>query len=393
MEKYVYDTNALLLYSHLLSLDGVKIIPYVVLKELDRLKVGFNETAFNAREAVRKLKSLNNIIYDHRFEKPSDDKINDDIIVDCAKENDAVLITGDFLVQLKAKSLGLDVYNLNSDDEDYLGYKDMILNEEQIAAIYENLDINTYNLLLNEYIVIKNKYEEIVDTLYWDGQRHQYAHHKGLSTNMFGKFKPFDAYQVCALESLSRNQMTMLKGLAGSGKSLIALNYSWSQIEKGKYDKLVVFANPVNARGSTKLGFYPGSRIEKLMNSTLGSMLASKFGDAMQVEMLIQQGKVELLPFADIRGWDSTGMRAIVYFSESQNLDVELMRLGISRCGNDSKVILDGDYNSQVDSDLFAGLNNGMRRVSEIFRGREFYGEVFLPKVYRSKMAEIAQLL
>jgi PhoH-like ATPase len=393
MKKYVYDTNALLLYSHLLNLDGLKIIPHTVLRELDKLKVGLNETAFNAREAVRQIKKSDNIFFDNNFEHAVDGKNNDDIIIDCAKANEATIISGDFLVQLKAKSLGVEVYNLDTDGDEYLGYKEVSLEENAIAELYENPFLNTYETLQNEYLIVKNKSDEFVDTLYWDGKMYKTANGKGFTTTMFGKFKPLDSFQSVALDSLQRNQMTMLKGKAGSGKTLIAINYAWNQIEKGKFDKIVIFSNPVNARGSTKLGFYPGTRQEKLLNSNLGAMLASKFGDAATVEGYINQGKIELLPFADIRGWDSTGMNAIVYFSESQNLDVELMRLGISRCSDDSKVILDGDYNSQVDSDLFSGMNNGMRRVSEIYKGREFYGEVYLPNIYRSKMAEIAQLL
>lgn len=396
--RYIYDTNSLLQFSHLLDLDGEKIIPLVVLQELDKLKIGFNETAYLARQAVRKLKSKTDITYDFTFDKKfftSENANNDDVIIECAKKHNATIVSGDYVVQLKAKAIGLSVYEDEELDnlDEYSGYLELKLSDEELALFYESQDINRYNLLQNQYLILKNKNNEVVDTLKWDGKLHIHAHQKGFTTQMFGKFKPLDEYQVCALDSLSSNQMTMLKGKAGSGKSLIAINFAWSQIEKGKYDKLVVFSNPVNAKNSTKLGFYPGTRTEKLLGSTVGSMLASKFGDIMTVEMLISQGKIELLPFADIRGWDSTGMKAILYFSECQNLDIELMRLGISRASDDSKVILDGDYSTQVDSEQFAGLNNGMRRVSEVFRGQDFYGEVYLPNVYRSKMADRAQLL
>lgn len=56
----------------------------------------------------------------------------------------------------------------------------------------------------------------------------------------------------------------------------------------------------------------------------------------------------------------------------------------------DSICIIDGDYTSQVDSYMYQGCNNGMKRISEVFRGQEFYGEVELKNIYRSKIAEIA---
>jgi len=392
--KFVYDTNCLIQYPHLLELEGEKIVPLAVLRELDKLKIGNNDIAYRARQAIRKLKKLNNIIFDFEFD--NDGYIHtDDLIIECAQKHNATVVSGDYVVQLKAKSRNLDVFDdfdIQSED-DYKGYIELKLTDEEIADFYQSLNENKYNLLVNQYVILRNQENEVIDTLRWNGESFVFAHHKGVNTTMFGKFKPLDAYQVCALDSLSNNQMTMLKGKAGSGKSLIAINYAWSQIEKGKYDKLVIFTNPVNTRNSARIGFYPGTRTEKLLETNVGLMLSSKFGDLMTVEMFISQGKIELLPFADIRGWDSTGKRAIVYFSEAQNLDIELMRLGISRCGDDSLVIIDGDYYSQVDSDQYAGLNNGMRRVSEVFRGQEFYGEVYLPNVYRSKMADRAQLL
>ena len=40
---------------------------------------------------------------------------------------------------------------------------------------------------------------------------------------------------------------------------------------------------------------------------------------------------------------------------------------------------------------MFEGSNNGMRRLSEVFRGEEVYGEVELNATYRSKLARIAE--
>ena len=94
---------------------------------------------------------------------------------------------------------------------------------------------------------------------------------------------------------------------------------------------------------------------------------------------------------SDIRGFDSTGMHAGIYITEAQNMDIELMRLALQRIGQDSVCILDGDSDAQVDLSMYAGANNGMRRVSQVFRGQDIYGEVTLPNIYRSKIARIAQ--
>ena len=96
---------------------------------------------------------------------------------------------------------------------------------------------------------------------------------------------------------------------------------------------------------------------------------------------------------SDIRGYDTTGMKAGIYITEAQNLDIELMRLALQRVGEDSICILDGDDQAQVDLSIYGGTNNGLRRASEIFRGADFYGEVTLQKIHRSRIAELAQLM
>ena len=130
--------------------------------------------------------------------------------------------------------------------------------------------------------------------------------------------------------------------------------------------------------------------MEKLLDSQIGNFLISKLGDRVQVERMINEGTLLLLPMSDIRGFDTTGMRAGIYITEAQNLDVELMKLALQRIGDDCFCILDGDSETQVDLAIYAGKNNGMRRVSEVFRGQDIYGEVTLPITHRSKIAAIA---
>lgn len=122
-------------------------------------------------------------------------------------------------------------------------------------------------------------------------------------------------------------------------------------------------------------------------------MLSSKLGDSIEVERMIMDGKLLLLPLSDLRGYDTTGLRAGVYITEAQNLDIELMRLALQRIGEDCICIIDGDAKHQVDSILYSGANNGMRRLSKVFRGCDYYGEVELQNIYRSKIAKQAELM
>ena len=107
--------------------------------------------------------------------------------------------------------------------------------------------------------------------------------------------------------------------------------------------------------------------------------------------MMINNGRLVLLPMSDIRGFDTTGMNAGIYITQAQNMSIDLMKLALQRVGQDSVVILDGDDNCQVDLGIYAGYNNGLRRVSQVFRGQSIYGQITLQNIYRSKIAKVAE--
>ena len=96
---------------------------------------------------------------------------------------------------------------------------------------------------------------------------------------------------------------------------------------------------------------------------------------------------------SDIRGYDTSGMRAGIYITEAQNLDITLMKLALQRIGEDCICIIDGDDETQVDMNAYAGNLNGMKRVSKVFRNSNFYGEVKLKTIHRSRIASLAESL
>lgn len=97
-----------------------------------------------------------------------------------------------------------------------------------------------------------------------------------------------------------------------------------------------------------------------------------------------------MLPVADIRGYDTTGMKAGILVTEAQNLSVDIAKLLIQRVGEDSILIMEGDNNSQTDMNEYAGYNNGLARAIEVFKGKDCFGTITLPNIYRSKIAAIA---
>lgn len=384
--KTLIDTNVLLEDVSVLNKYPKAVICLPVLEELDRLKMSNDKKlAYKAREVISKLKESD---VEFIFEDFNLDT-SDNRILNYALRYGFKLITNDVNLQLKAKAVGVEVESYIPQAENYTGYKEVIFTDEELAGWYEGNKFNKWGLINNQYLIIKYQDDYVGAWKYVNGE-FQEVFNRYIDSKVFGKIKPLDVFQRCAIDSLYTNQVTVLKGKAGSGKSLLALAYAVSEIERGVYERLVIFTNPVPVLNSARLGFYPGDKNEKLLSSNIGNILISKFGDRVIVETLINQNKLMLIPFSDIRGFDTSGMKAIVYITEAQNLDVNLMKIAAQRVSEECKFIVDGDNEAQVDLEVFSGRNNGMRRLSEVFRGQDFYGEVELKNIYRSKIAELA---
>lgn len=409
-----YDTCALLdAQKEAFETDAKFYLSSITINELENIKTSGTkdeETKYNARTLLHLLEQHEDkyeiILYKNAYmEEVSEfDLPNtpDSKIIATAYhffktiENEGLFLTKDLACKAIAYSIGLNVDLQKQKEEDYTGYLEKTFSDDELADFYSNKlsqNENIYSLLDNQYLIMRDTNNNVIDKYKWHENKYMQIQFQKAESRMFGKVVPKngDIYQQLALDSLANNQISMLRGPAGSGKSYLAFGHMFSLLERGRIDKIVIFCNTVATKGSAKLGFYPGSRTEKLLDSQIGNLLESKLGDRVAVERLIDDGRLVLLPMSDIRGYDTTGMNAAIYISEAQNLDIELMRLALQRIGEDSICILDGDSNAQVDLSMYAGDNNGMRRVSKVFRGADIYGEVTLKNIHRSKIATLAQ--
>lgn len=309
-----------------------------------------------------------------------------------------LVVSDDINVKFISKNIfnlptkGIDEIDLTSDEE-YTGYREVTMSDEEMSTFYTNLNSNHYNLLVNQYLVVKNSKNEIVDTRRWNGETHAIVCNKTIKSKMFGdKIRPKDVYQACAIDSIFSHTLTVLSGKAGSGKSLISLITMMSLIENGEYDRIVIMFNPTKTRGASDMGFYSGNAVEKAMQNSIGSILTSKFGDRFAVELLLQQDKIRLVSMADVRGMEVRD-NEILYITEAQNTSVDLMKLCLSRASSGCKIVIEGDYNSQVDSYLYDGYGNGMKRMIDSLKGEPELGYVQLPNVWRSKIAALVEKL
>lgn len=371
-------------------------ISITTVEELDKLKTDKDGSlAFRARNAIKTLDKYKDgiefiINNNNRFEQDT----NDNRIVSDACNTRSYLMTEDFNLKVKAASLSVPVVEpIVSKHETYRGYVDISMTEEEQADFYSNLHTNIYNLKTNEYIIIRNATDGFpIEIRKWNGEEYVEIYNKRLSTRHFGVVKPRNPQQAMAVDSIFTNDVTVITGKMGSGKSFISLVCAMKLIEDGKYDRITVFFNPTKARGAADVGYLPGTLIEKAMDNSIGNMLSSKMGDSFEVNNMIGNGQLRLVSMADIRGMEIPDSD-ILYITEAQNTSIDLMKLCLSRVGDGCKVILDGDYNTQVDNRIFENGNNGLKRVIDAWTGEDIFGFVELQEITRSKIAMLANKL
>lgn len=394
-----YDTNALLELQEEVLQEHFAISS-VTLEELEGIKTNKNKTEeirYKARKVVHILDEnrdkYNVIIYTDNIAELlltyGIEVTNDSKICACAKyfshDNDIIFVTNDLCCRLIAEEIfGLKVEKAIVNNDIYKGYKEVAMTEEEMAYFFSNMNHNIYQLKINEYLIINNIPK---DNVYkWNGEQYVLVTPTSFKSMNFGNIKPLDTIQQCACDSIANNQITMLFGRAGSGKTLLPMAYANAMMDKGKYNNITFIYSYDTLNGAKDLGYEKGDHITKLLNyGAIGGILSSKYGDMYEVEKKIDSGEINIIPTAYIRGISLK--KSIVIVTEAQNLDVYTLKTIIQRCESDCKLIIEGDMIEQKDTNV---TQVGMKRFSEVFGGNDCVGIVKLKSNYRSKISELA---
>ena len=155
------------------------------------------------------------------------------------------------------------------------------------------------------------------------------------------------------------NEITILRGKAGSGKTLLGVQTGLDLLFTRKVNKIFI-ARP--AVSKEELGFLPGDMREK-MNPWLAPVLSNMYEvyGKDKVEKCIEEGDIEIAPLAYMRG--RTFADAFVVVDESQNITDEQMHMVITRLGKGAKMVLCGDVDQ---CDLPRHMNTGLPKLRKI---------------------------
>jgi phosphate starvation-inducible PhoH-like protein len=161
------------------------------------------------------------------------------------------------------------------------------------------------------------------------------------------------------------NQIVIITGRAGCGKSLISAQTALDFMFKKQFDKILVTRAAVEVGHS--LGFLPGSLNEKF-NPYLEAFQENliKCYDKVKIEELIKDEKVQALPVQFIRG---KTIDDVLVVEEAQNLTKAEMLAIITRLGKNGRIIINGDNEQKDIKDPFNGLSYIIelsKKISEI---------------------------
>lgn len=271
-----YDTSSLLIAGESIFNEDEFIISSITLKELENIKVSSNKDAeikYSARLLLRLLDkypdSYTVILHKEEFEIPIIEKgfeINNDtkILSDAIyydsniRQDETIFVSNDIsLKQIANCFFGKDsIISIPQEVDNYKGFIDVVMTDDEMADFYTYQNKNIYNLYIGEYLIIRDLNNEIKDFRVWTGETHRELKFNNFNSSYFGKVKPYEAdpYQKLLFDSLENNQITLVRGPAGSGKTFVSLAYLLYKMEKNELDKIIVFCNTVATANSARLG-------------------------------------------------------------------------------------------------------------------------------------------
>ena len=430
---FVIDTSVIL-YDHkaIYNFEENDVaIPITVFEELDEFKKGNDTINYEAREFIREIDKLskNNTLTDwitinknkgkFRVIMPSVQTETDSVKVFQSNKPDhhilnaalslaeeytdkkITLVTKDINLRLKAKSL-----NINSDD--YLTGK-----IEDTSKLFtgkmtiENVDISLIDKIYqygfctpeelglidtknNMYLIVRNDKSSVL--AYFNSKEQKV---EKIDKQTCYKITPRNSEQVFALHALLNPDVKLvsLQGVAGTGKTLLALAGALHQKKEFKQIYLTRPTIPLNGKD---LGFLPGDLNSKLLVYMDGFFDNIKFIQNQYKESdkeykfiadCIKEEKVIITPLAYIRGRSISNVLFII--DESQNLTPLEIKTIVTRAGEGTKIIFTGCI-SQIDTPYLDAQSNGLSHLIDKMKNQQIYAHVTLEKGERSELATIA---
>jgi len=173
------------------------------------------------------------------------------------------------------------------------------------------------------------------------------------------------------------NQIVVITGRAGSGKSLVGAQTALDFLFKRQCEK--VFVTRATIEVGNSLGFLPGG-IEDKFNPYLEAFQENllKCYDHLKITELLEQKKILTYPVQFIRG---KTIDDLLIVEEAQNLTKSQMLAILTRIGKTGKIIINGDLEQ---TDIRDNGMNGLSYAIELSKRIEEIQYIKLKENHRS---------
>lgn len=200
--------------------------------------------------------------------------------------------------------------------------------------------------------------------------------------------RPQNSEQTLALSLLKDTSipLTVLSGVAGSGKTLLACAHAIERFSSTK-DKIhkIVIAKSMTPVGR-EIGFLKGDLHDKVM-PWLGPFMDNFINcgyEPYRIEKMIEDGDLEVTPITFIQGRSISN--AVIIIDEVQNLDITVIKQIITRAASGSQIILLGDQTQTFEKVQSKSLDI----LLEKSKSSHLVGAIHLLKTLRSPIADWA---
>ena len=248
---------------------------------------------------------------------------------------------------------------------------DFILRDQQLKFDSEQFD-EIQQVVSTCFDLIESKHklnEQDVNYLCRLAKRHQLdrfdlSHLQPVAKTKSGKLiYPKTLGQAILCGAFYHNDIIFASGVAGTGKTYLAVCYAVMQLKKENVEKIILTRPAVEAGES--LGFLPGDMKDKVdpylrpLYDALYDMLGVE-----TVERLMEKQVIEVAPLAFMRG--RTLNKAVVILDEAQNTTQAQMKMFLTRMGQNAQMIINGDI-TQID--LIRKEQSGLVQATQILKG------------------------
>lgn len=152
---------------------------------------------------------------------------------------------------------------------------------------------------------------------------------------------------------IRENQIVIITGRAGSGKSLVSAQATLDFLSQKMIEKIFVTRAMIEVGAS--MGFLPGGHKDKF-NPYMEAFVDNLYKclDRNKIDTLVNEGKVEAFPVQFVRG---KTIDDVLVVEEAQNLTKMQMLAVLTRLGKTGKIIINGDNEQKDIRDEYNGLS------------------------------------